>query len=86
MFAHGWGFDILLMLSGPLTAIPLILFNAGARHLRLSTIGLMQYLAPSLQLILAIAVFHEAFTFGHAVTFAFIWAALAVYTWDALRR
>jgi chloramphenicol-sensitive protein RarD len=78
--------DLLLVLAGPLTAVPLLLFAAGARLVRLSTMGFLQYLAPSISLLLAVFVYHEQFTNAHAITFALIWSALALVSWEALRR
>lgn len=78
--------DMNLIIAGPLTAIPLLAFAAGARLVRLSTIGFLQYLAPSIALLVALFLYDEPFTTAHAVTFAFIWAALALITWEALRR
>ncbi|MFD2237117.1 EamA family transporter RarD [Aureimonas populi] len=75
----GWE-TLLLVLSGPLTAIPLILFAAGARLLRLSTIGMLQYLTPTLLGLTAVFVFGEPFGLEQLVAFAFIWTALAIYT------
>lgn len=77
--------DLLLVASGLVTGVPLVLFMIGAQRLTLSTIGLMQYLAPTIQFVLAIALFRESFTAAHLVTFACIWAGLALYSWDALR-
>jgi chloramphenicol-sensitive protein RarD len=76
----------LLVLGGAVTAVPLVLFALGARSLPLSTLGLLQYLSPSIQFLLALLVFREPFTSAHAATFACIWAALAVLTWDLRRR
>ncbi len=78
--------DINLVVAGPITAIPLLLFAAGARLVRLSTIGFLQYLAPSIALLIAVFIYHEPFTTAHAITFAFIWAALVLITWEAFRR
>lgn len=78
--------DLNLIIAGPLTAIPLLLFAAATRLVRLSTIGFLQYLAPSIALVIAVFMYNEPFTSAHAVTFAFIWAALALITWEALRR
>ena len=79
------GWDIpLLLVSGPITAIPLILFAIAAKRLRLSTIGMMQYLGPTLQFLISVLVFKEAFGLTHAVAFAFIWTALIVFTIDSL--
>lgn len=82
--ADGLGTALLLIVSGAVTALPLIWFIHGARRLRLSTVGILQYLAPSMQFLLAVLVYGEVFTPRHAVTFALIWASLAVYTVDAL--
>jgi chloramphenicol-sensitive protein RarD len=76
----------LLALGGPVTAVPLVLFAVGARALPLSTVGFLQYLSPSIQFLLAVLVFREPFTAVHAATFAFIWTALAILTWDLRRR
>lgn len=75
----------LLVLSGPLTAIPLFLFAFAARRMRLATLGLMQYMNPTLQFLLATLVFGEAFTSAHAVAFSLIWAGIAVYSIDPAR-
>ncbi len=69
-----------------MTAVPLVLFAQGARSLPLSTVGLLQYLSPSIQFLLAVLVFREPFTAAHAAAFACIWSALAVLTWDLRRR
>jgi chloramphenicol-sensitive protein RarD len=84
--AFGGEQSILLVLSGVITAAPLILFMYGAQRLKLSTIGLMQYLAPSLQLLIGVALYGEAFTAPHAVAFALIWLALGIYSVDALKQ
>jgi chloramphenicol-sensitive protein RarD len=76
--------QILVVSAGIITAIPLLLFGFAARRIRLSTLGLLQYLAPSVQLIIGVWVYHEAFPRSRAVSFGFIWAALAVYTVDNL--
>jgi len=78
--------DAWLLIGGPLTALPLLLFAAGARRLPLATIGLVQYLSPTIQLALGVWVFHEPFDRAQIVGFAFIWAALLLYTLDGWRR
>lgn len=78
--------DAWLVIGGPLTALPLLLFAAGARRLPLTTVGLLQYLSPTIQLALGVWVFHEPFDRARLVGFAFIWAALLLYTLDGLRR
>lgn len=72
--------DILLLLGGPITALPLALFGIAVQRVRLSTIGLMQYLAPSTQFFIAVMVFQEPFTQTHQWTFAFIWMGLVIYS------
>ncbi len=74
----------LLSLSGVLTAVPLWLFSYGARRVPYSTVGIMQYVGPSLQLALGVLVFRERFDPSRAVGFALIWAALALYAADGL--
>ena len=69
-----------LVMAGPLTAVPLMLFAAAARRLKLATVGLFQYLSPSLQLAIGVAVFGEPFDAQRLVGFILIWAGLAVYT------
>jgi len=78
--------DLLLLLAGLVTTVPLLWFTNAVRRLRLATIGFLQYLSPSLQLLLAVVVFGEPFTRTHLVTFSCIWTALALYSLDALRR
>ena len=75
---------LLVLSSGVITAVPLLLFAYGARRVRLSTLGLLQYIAPSVQLAIGVAVYHEVFSHERAVSFAFIWAGLALYTADSL--
>ncbi|MFP4003837.1 MAG: EamA family transporter RarD [Alphaproteobacteria bacterium] len=76
----------LLIFAGPFTALPLMLFNMAARRVRLSTLGLVQYLAPSMHFVLAVAFFGEAFTPVHAVVFGLIWTGLALFSWDSRRQ
>ncbi len=76
----------LLMLAGPMTVIPLFLFNYGAQRIRLATLGLMQYLAPTVQLVIAVWMYGEELTDTHLVTFGLIWTGLALFSWDTWRR
>jgi len=78
--------DLLLIGSGLVTVIPLVLFATAARGLPLITVGLMQYLAPSISFCLAVFLFREPFTMDHAVAFGCIWSALALYTGASWRR
>jgi chloramphenicol-sensitive protein RarD len=76
----------LLALAGPVTAVPLALFAYGARRLLLSTIGLMMYMNPTVQMLVAVFALGETFTAAHAVTFAAIWAGVGLYAWPGARR
>lgn len=78
--------DLLLVAAGAITAVPLLLFTHGARRLPLSTVGFLQYLAPSLQFLLAVVVYREPFTPSHLTAFVLIWTALAVFSWDTWWR
>lgn len=77
--------DALLAAAGVITAVPLLWFAAGARRLRYSTIGFIQYLAPTGQFLLAVLAFGEPFTRHHLISFVCIWIALALYSFDTLR-
>lgn len=72
----------LLLGCGPVTAIPLILYAFGAKLLRYTTIGLLQYVAPTMIFLIAVFVFHEPFSKWEAIAFALIWSALGIYTWS----
>lgn len=78
------GKDLLLLLAGPVTVIPLVLFALSARRLRLITLGFLQYIGPTLQFILGLY-FGETFTIFHALCFALIWLSLAIFSIDASR-
>jgi chloramphenicol-sensitive protein RarD len=81
----GTGVDALLILGGAVTAIPLLLFTAAAKRLPYSTLGFLQYVAPSLQFLLAVLVFGEPLTRAHLICFAAIWTALAIFSVEGLR-
>ena len=74
---------LLLALTGPLTAIPLVLFAFAARQLRLSTIGMFQYIAPSMQFLTAVFLFSEPLTVSRLISFALIWLSLAVFSYGS---
>jgi chloramphenicol-sensitive protein RarD len=78
--------SLLLVLAGPITAIPLLLFAIGARRLRLTTMGFLQYIGPTLTFLLAVFIYGEAFSLVQGLAFALIWMGLAVYSTDLLRR
>ncbi|OCR26800.1 chloramphenical resistance permease RarD [Pseudomonas syringae] len=74
---------IWLAAAGPVTLVPLVCFNAAARHLPYTTLGFLQYIAPTLVLALAVLVYGEQLTSATLITFAFIWSGLAIYSVDA---
>lgn len=81
----GWGDIGLLIFAGPVTAVPLLLYAFGAKALRYTTIGILQYIAPTMIFFLAIFVFGEPFSLWQLVAFGFIWAGLALYTLSLFR-
>jgi chloramphenicol-sensitive protein RarD len=78
--------DLLLVMAGVVTAAPLLCFTSAARLLSLSTLGFLQYISPSGQFLLAVLVYGETLRTAHLVTFGCIWAALAVFSVDQIRR
>ena len=80
------GLSLLLISTGIVTALPLLWFAHAARHLRLTTLGFLQYLAPSCTFFLGVFVFHEPFRRAQMLTFTLIWIALAIFTADAVAR
>lgn len=84
-YGDSWTTDLLLVGFGPLTAVPLLLFALAARRLKLSTLGFLQYVAPTLQFMLALVVWREPFTWVQGITFGLIWTALVFYSLDAIR-
>lgn len=78
--------SLLLVAAGPVTMLPLLWFTQAARRLPLTVLGLFQYLGPTLSFLLAVFVYGEPFTGAHAITFACIWAGLAVFTVDTFRQ
>jgi chloramphenicol-sensitive protein RarD len=80
------GQTVLMMLAGVVTAIPLLLFAGAANRIPLSALGLLQYLTPTLQLGCGVLVYHEPMPPTRLAGFALVWAALAVFTWDGIRR
>ncbi len=85
-FGTAAGTSLLLAAAGPITALPLVGFGLAVHRLRLSTMGLVQYLAPTGQFLLAVLLYREPFGPAHAVAFALIWTSLGLYSWDAIAR
>lgn len=86
MFGRDLATSAMLAFSGVLTGGPLILFSYAARRIPYATLGLVQYLNPTLQFTVAVALFGEAFTAWHAIAFPLIWSGLALYSWQSWRR
>ena len=77
-----WQIWLLLMGSGPLTATPLILFSYATRRISMSTVGIMQYINPSIQFLVALLIFAEPMTDWHFWAFSIIWVAVVIYSWS----
>ena len=85
-FYHaGWSMSLLLIVSGIVTATPLLLFASAARRLSLTVVGFMMYINPSLQFLVGLYVLHEPFSVDQLIGFCFIWSALAVFTAGTIR-
>ena len=86
-FGHlGWSHTLLLMATGPVTVAPLLFFSAAATRLPLSTLGLVQYVAPSLQFLLGVLYFKESMSAGRWIGFSLVWLALVILTAYGLRQ
>lgn len=84
LLSNNWELNSLLLLAGPVTLTPLLLFNIAARRLNLSTVGFLQYLGPTLMLLLATFYYGEPLSESKLTTFAIVWFALMLYSADAL--
>jgi len=84
--SYGWGHSGLLLLCGVVTALPLVAFGAAAVRVPLTTLGLLQYLAPVFQFGLGVLVFHERMSAAAWGGFGLVWAALVMLTWDGVRQ
>ena len=82
-FGQSVSVSLLLILSGPMTATPLILFSYATRRVALATVGILQYINPSLQFLCATVLFLEPLSLWHAIAFPLIWVALALYSWSS---
>lgn len=85
-FGHDRMTDLLLVLSGAATAIPLLLFSAAGKRLRYATVGILQFIAPSMVFALALLVYGEKLTWAHLVCFAAIWTAVTIYVLENWRQ
>ncbi len=80
------GFSALLMLAGPVTATPLVMFATGARRINMTTLGFLQYVAPTMTFLLAVLIYGETFSQAKLITFICVWVALAIYSADSVRN
>jgi len=85
-FGTSLGTSVLLVVAGAVTAGPLILFSYASRRLSMASVGLMQYINPTLQFLCATMIFAEPFSRWHGIAFAMIWGALAVYSFESLAQ
>lgn len=77
---------LLLIATGPITSIPLMLFAKGIKETSIVTSGILMYINPTLQLLVGVFIYNEAFTQTSAITFAFVWAAVILFVFDSLRK
>ncbi|WP_433162691.1 EamA family transporter RarD [Kribbella sp. CA-247076] len=81
---HGAGYLVVLLLAGPITSIPLMLFGAASTRVSMTTLGLLNYITPTMQFALAVLLFHEAMSPMRWAGFGLVWLALAIFTWDSM--
>ena len=85
MFNNSMSLNVILITAGIVTTAPLLCFTSAARRLQYSTLGFFQYIGPSIMFILAIALYNEPLAPEKLITFAFVWTALILFTWDSWR-
>lgn len=85
MFANDWSLNVLLVMAGVITTVPLLFFTGAAKRIRYSTLGFFQYIGPSLMFVLAVFLYGEPFELDKMITFGIIWTALGIYSFDAAR-
>ncbi|HZX01361.1 EamA family transporter RarD [Kribbella sp.] len=83
---HGTAYLILVLLTGPITAVPLLLFGAAATRVSMTTLGLLNYIAPIMQFICGLVIFHEQMTTMRWAGFGLVWVALALFTFDSMHN
>ena len=81
-----WSTALLLAMGGVVTAVPLLWFGKAAERIPLSTMGFIQYLSPSLQLLIGVLIFREPFTTSHVICFTCIWLGLIIFSVDSVVR
>ena len=85
-FLGNWRDSLVLIASGPITAVPLVLLSYASKRITMASVGVVQYLNPSLQFVFAVMFFEEVLTPSHAIAFPMIWLALAIYSAEAIRQ
>jgi chloramphenicol-sensitive protein RarD len=83
---HGAGYLALVMVAGPITSLPLVLFGAASTRVSMTTLGLLNYITPSMQFALAVLLFHEAMSPMRWAGFGLVWLALVIFTWDSMMQ
>lgn len=83
---NDWQSNVLLISAGVITTLPLLCFTGAAKRLPYTTLGFFQYIGPSLMFVLAVIFYGEVFDIQRLTTFAFIWSALAIFSWDSFRQ
>jgi chloramphenicol-sensitive protein RarD len=83
---HGTGYLVLVLLTGPITAVPLLLFGAAATRVSMTTLGLLNYIAPIMQFICGVLIFREAMSPMRWAGFSLVWLALVIFTYDGMTR
>lgn len=86
MLTNSWDVNLLLLLAGVVTSIPLLCFSGAAIRIPLTVLGVFQYIGPSIMFLLAVALYNESFDLEKGLTFGFIWLALVVFTLDMVYR
>jgi len=81
-----WTTDIFLIMAGVATTLPLFWFAKGAKRIPLSSVGFLQYIAPSISMLIGIIIYHEEFGQTQLISFGFIWLALVVYTYSLFKK
>ncbi|MFT4928291.1 MAG: chloramphenicol-sensitive protein RarD [Phenylobacterium sp.] len=85
MTINSWSLNLLLIGTGLVTTLPLLCFTAATKRLKLSTLGFLQYIGPSFMFVQAVFIYNEPIDSGRWITFAFIWTALLIFSWDSIR-
>lgn len=86
MFTNQVSFNVILICAGIVTTAPLLCFTSAAKRIQYSTLGFFQYIGPSIMFILAVSLYNEPLEYEKLLTFAFVWSALVIFSWDSWRN